>query len=66
MVLGLDDGEESPAVEESPEASEGLAQVLRDNRRLRHGGGKLSVAEGGNDGEGRADKPAKDEQSPGT
>ena len=60
---GLDDDEEGPAVEESPEASEGFAQVDVLAAGVRHGGGEFAVAEGGDDGEGGADEPAEDEQA---
>ena len=62
---GLDDDEQGPAVEEAPEASEGLAQVDVLAAGVRHGGGEFSIAERGDDGEGRADEPAEDQQAGG-
>src|SRR6202020_2872632 len=62
---GLDDGEQGPAVEESPEASEGFAQVDVLASGVWHGGCQFTVAERGDDGEGRADEPAENEQAGG-
>ncbi len=60
---GLDDGEERPAVEEAPEASEGFAQVDVLAAGVWHGRGQFAVAERRDDGEGRADEPAENEQA---
>ena len=60
---GLDDEEQRPAVEEAPEAAEGFAQVDVLAAGVRHGGGEFAVAEGGDDGERRADQPAEDQQA---
>ena len=52
---GLDDGEKRSAAEESPEAPEGFAQVDALATFVGYGGGEFTIAEGGDDGEGRAD-----------
>ena len=61
----MDDGEESPAVEEAGEGAEGFAEIDVLAAGLRHGGGELAVAEGGNDGEGGGDEPGGGEEAGG-
>ena len=50
---GLDDEEERPAVEESPERAEGLAEIDVLAAGLGHHGGQFAVAERGDDGHER-------------
>ncbi len=59
---GLDDQEERPAVEESPERAEGFAQVDVLAAGVRHHGGEFAVGERAGDGHESGDQPGGDQQ----
>src|ERR1039458_5629592 len=59
---GLDDEEEGPAVEESPQRPQRLAQVNILPAGPGHHGGELAVAERAGDGHGRRHQPGRDQQ----